>query len=543
MLRLIPRPAAPDPAARAVAGAGRQRARGAARGLVWGVPAVVAAVLGAQNVGVPLLWRDELATWSAASRTVPQLWTMVRHIDAVLGLYYLVIHLWMGAFGDSATALRVPSVLAMTAAACVVALTGKRLGGATAGIVSGLVFAVIPSVSRFAQEARPYAFATLFAALATLLLLRALERPSWPRWTLYGLAVALAGAWNLVALCMLTGHAIWVAGASLPGAVRPGGVAAGGGRRAVLTGFCLSALAGVALDGPIIVAGQSQALTQIGHLQRPSAWQLIGASGGLWPQLFCSTAVAIAVVVLAVTSLAWPDRRVAGCALGTALLPILVVWAASQGPSSYWSTRYLMFTVPAWAVAAGLSATAVNVRRLRRLRIALAIVPAAAVGLLGLHDHQVIRQPEAHNWWMYPARVGSGPADYQGAAEVISANERPGDGIVFQIGDQNHWQVDTGIAYYLADGAVPTAVFQLQTPAQAGGLEPRECIQRAQCLPDLRGRPRLWVVYVNRLVHGNYRNPYSAIPPAQAAALHAARYQTRAWYEEDGITVALLTPR
>ncbi len=83
--------------------------------LTWAVPAVVTAALGLFEIGVPQLWRDELASWSAASRTLPQLWAMLHNIDAVLGIYYFGLHLWMAVFGDSATAMRLPSVIAMAA--------------------------------------------------------------------------------------------------------------------------------------------------------------------------------------------------------------------------------------------------------------------------------------------------------------------------------------------------------------------------------------------------------------------------------------------
>ena len=168
--------------------------------LTWGVPAVVSLALGLFEVGVPQLWRDELASWSAASRTLPQLWAMLHNIDAVLGIYYFGLHLWMTVFGDSATAMRVPSVIAMAGAAAVVGLIGRRLGGGLAGLASGLIFALIPSVSRYAQEARPYAFATFFAALATLMFLRAMERPGWSRWAIYAVVLGAAGAANLVAV-------------------------------------------------------------------------------------------------------------------------------------------------------------------------------------------------------------------------------------------------------------------------------------------------------------------------------------------------------
>jgi len=83
------------------------------------------------EIGVPQLWRDELASWSAASRTLPQLWAMVHNIDAVLGLYYLGLHLWMAVFGDSATAMRLPSVIAMAGAAGVSRSSGD---GSAAGL-------------------------------------------------------------------------------------------------------------------------------------------------------------------------------------------------------------------------------------------------------------------------------------------------------------------------------------------------------------------------------------------------------------------------
>src|SRR6516165_11426228 len=173
--------------------------RPAAASLIWAVPAAVTAALGLYQIGVPMLWRDELATWSASGRSLTQLYAMLHHVDAVLGVYYFGLHLWMAVFGDSATAMRLPSVIAMAGAAAIVALIGRRLGGRAAGLASGLVFAVIPSVSRYAQEARPYAFAMFFAALATLMFLRAMERPTWPRWAIYAVVLAAAGTANLIA--------------------------------------------------------------------------------------------------------------------------------------------------------------------------------------------------------------------------------------------------------------------------------------------------------------------------------------------------------
>src|SRR5271169_5967969 len=168
--------------------------------LPWAWPALLTLALGFYQMGRPELWRDELASWSFASRPVSNLIASARQTGATQLAYYLLLHVWMAAFGDSADAMRSLSVLAMAAAAACVTLVGRRLAGARAGLIAGLVFALVPSVSRFAQEVRFYAPAVLVATLATLLLLRALDRPTALRWLGYAACLALLGYIDLVAL-------------------------------------------------------------------------------------------------------------------------------------------------------------------------------------------------------------------------------------------------------------------------------------------------------------------------------------------------------
>jgi dolichyl-phosphate-mannose-protein mannosyltransferase len=177
----------------------------------WLWPALLTAILGCYQLGRPELWRDELASWSFAIRPVPDLITTARHVDVNHLAYYLLLHYWIAAFGDSVDAMRALSVLAMAGAAACVTLAGRRLAGARAGLLAGLVFALVPSVSRFAQEIRSYALDMLVATLATLLLLRALDQPAVRRWTVYGACLAVLGYLNPVALAVVTGHAAVVA--------------------------------------------------------------------------------------------------------------------------------------------------------------------------------------------------------------------------------------------------------------------------------------------------------------------------------------------
>ncbi len=530
--------------------------------LTWAVPLVVTAALGLAEIGGPQLWRDELATWSAASRTMPQLWAMLHNIDAVLGIYYFGLHLWMAVFGDSATAMRLPSVFPMAAAAAVVALIGRRLGGRTAGLASGLVFAVIPSVSRYAQEARPYAFAMFFAALATLTFLRAMERPNWSRWAIYAVVLAAAGTANLVAMCVAAGHLVIVLWDFLQRTVRVGGDGTAdsgkrlpGGRLApegspllLVKRFCLAVVVGAVLVAPLVIEGHTQQGWQIGGVATPHVAQLVGVSGGLWQELFASVPVAVAVMLLALVSLiAAPDARrrsIAGYALALAVAPVVAVWIISRGPTSYWTYRYMLFTIAGWSVGAGLGiaflADRLKQARLARLtsalspRFTVAAVLVAVVGLLSIHDQLAIRENEAHNLWAYPEMPSNGqPADYRAAAAVIAANERPGDAIVYETGDQNHYQVDTAMIYYLR-GKLPTPALQAATQVQSNSLQPTECHDPSACIT---GTPRLWVVFVNHLAP----DPFSALQWSQEAFLETIGYQTQQMWQENGIAVALLT--
>jgi mannosyltransferase len=529
---------------------------------------VVTAVLGVYEIGVPQLWRDELASWSAANRSVPQLWAMLHNIDAVLGIYYFGLHLWMAVFGDSATAMRLPSVIAMAAAAAVVALIGRRLGGGVAGLASGLIFAVIPSVSRYAQEARPYAFATFFAALATLMFLRAMERPRWSNWAIYSVVLACAGTANLIAMCVAAGHLAIVLwdfcqrtvrvggdGTAESGKVLPGGrLAPEGSPLLLVRRFCAAVIFGGILVSPLVIEGHAQQGWQIGGVATPHVAQLIGVSGGLWQELFSSVPVAAVVILLAVVSLvAAPDARrrsIAGYALALAIAPVVAVWLISRGPTSYWTFRYMLFTIAGWSVGAGLSIAFLAERfkqaRLARLtgalspRFTVAAVLVAVVGLVGIHDQLAIRQNEAHNLWAYPDMPSNGtPVDYQAAAAVIAAHERPGDAIAYQTSDLNHYQVDTAMAYYLR-GKLPRPIFQSQTQVETNSLQPFECQDLAPCIT---GTPRIWVVFVDHLAP----DPFSALPStgpynvSEGNYLTTLGYQAQSTWQENGITVALLT--
>src|SRR5215470_9731152 len=167
----------------------------ARRRLDWtlAVPPAVTLAMMLWGLAAPSYWRDESATLSATDRSIPQLLRMLGRVDAVHGFYYLLLWPVVHFVGTREIETRLPSALAMAAAALGIAAIGRRLRSRRAGLYAGLVFAVMPLVTYQGHDARPYALETAVAVLATYLLLRAAESPTAARFTAYALSLVLLG--------------------------------------------------------------------------------------------------------------------------------------------------------------------------------------------------------------------------------------------------------------------------------------------------------------------------------------------------------------
>ena len=141
---------------------------------MWLLPPAVMLAMGLWNITGPSYWRDEGATLTAVHRSFPQLLRMLRNVDAVHGAYYVIMWPLVHAFGSGEVVTRLPSVAAMVVAAAAVAAIGRRLVSPGAGLAAGLTFAILPEVSRYAQDARSYAMVAAFGTVASYLLVRAI---------------------------------------------------------------------------------------------------------------------------------------------------------------------------------------------------------------------------------------------------------------------------------------------------------------------------------------------------------------------------------
>ncbi|MFI5986638.1 glycosyltransferase family 39 protein [Streptomyces sp. NPDC051555] len=468
---------APVPAPRTTAPGARRRT---APDWLWA--ALLTLAVGLVGSGTPQMWRDEIASWSAATRDTGDLLDMLRNVDAVSGAYYLVLHGWTSLFGDSLVALRAPSALAMAGAAAFVVLTARTLFDRRTAVFAGLLFALVPVVSRYAQEARSYAFVVLAVAAATWLLLRALERPGVRRWLPYSLALCAAGLFHIVSLLVLLPHAVIVL------------LRARRARRwRLAVGYALAVVLALLPVLPLVLLGQSQVGRQISWLTTPH----LRTIAEVWNSLFGSPLVAAGVLAAAALPLAWSrGRRPAVEIALVGALPMVGCWIVSQGSTAYFFDRYLAFTVPAWVVLAAAGLAALKPRA------------AGAVGLvlivgLGATDQVQLRAALSKEKGVVGASVAS----------VITKGYRPGDGFVPVRGHDSVYMVDYQVEYNLPDRVKLRDVFAAKSAVANDDLFPVACAQPTACLGDTR---RIWVV-----TWSGTKDPFHKLPAAEADALRA----------------------
>ena len=406
--------------------------------LVIAVPALTAFLVGGYQIGGPSLWRDEAYTKDAIGRSVSQIFAMLGHMDAVHGAYYLLMHVTAGGIGTSATALRFPSLCAMMVAAAFTAAIGRRAavmaqapdapGGSRArvpaltGLLSGLVFATAPYMTYYAQMARSYAIVTMFAAIASYLLLRAYPDGRWRWWSAYGAAVALTGLFNVFGLLILAAHGVTLLLTDARGQ-------AGRGRRIgrLPLRWLAASAAALIVVGPLLrIASRQQ--QQIAWLSRPDSATITT----LFRDFAGSRELIIPVALLALGGVAagciaddWRPLNPAAIALPWLTVPPFVLLAVSFVKPVY-DARYVEFCLPALAilVGAGLVGLIRLTARTRLGRLGLAWLPAALVALglavMLIAPQHAIRQTSAR------------PDNLRLASAIVAAHEQPGD-VVFYI--------------------------------------------------------------------------------------------------------------
>lgn len=466
------------------------------------IPGVVMLTLGLLGAHRPVLSWDEVTTADVARRSPAEIWQLAQNIDAVFAAYYFVMHGWTRAAGASELDLRLPSIVAMAAAVAAAGELGRRLFDPLVGTVTGLILCVLPNTSRYAAEARPYAFTCLMSVLALLALLAALDRGRPLRWAGYGLAVLLLGLGHLVALATLGAHvAVVVIRLRREWSWR------------IVAAWAATLAVSLTLLAPLALLGTRQQDTQLAWVD-PVTVTGLGAAPGL---VVGSVPTAWLLVGLALLA---PWRPAAAMVPVTllAVVPVTVVAAVSVLFTPMWVPRYLLVTLVPLAMLAAV--TVVGQFRAgggepgrRALRLIVILVVLAGTAYPGQRG---VRGPTAKN----------GP-DYRRIASIIQQHQLPGDGMVFEVRSR---AMRAGLGYYLRrHRTFPRDLLQRRPAAEAGWLMAEEHPDAAARVTGVR---RVWL-----LVGGPRRDPAAGRPDLRP--LFQQRYERVGIWQVSRGTVAL----
>lgn len=370
--------------------------------LLVGVLAVAVSMAGSAR---PSFWYDEAATISAAySRSLAQMWHMLGDVDAVHGLYYLLMHGWFQVFPATEFWSRAPSGLAAGGAAAGVVVLGKQFSSRTVALASGVFCAILPRTTWAGIEARPYAMSMMAAVWLTILLVYAARRDTRRLWLGYVVALSLSIVLDAYIALLLGAYAVFVAVFHRD--------------RTVLVRFAIASAVAVGglLPFLLTVAGQAHQISwvaPIGHrtIEDVVMQQYFERSP---PFAILSALLLCAAIVLWLSGsarLAPSARQLLVLAAGWLALPTAAILTYSALVHSIYTPRYLSFTAPAMALILGVCAGAVAARPW---------VTAALVGLFAVAAAPNYVRAQRNPY----AKYGM---DYSQVADLITAQAAPGD--------------------------------------------------------------------------------------------------------------------
>ncbi|MBA2280953.1 MAG: glycosyltransferase family 39 protein [Acidimicrobiia bacterium] len=368
--------------------------------LVAAAATAAAAGLVAHDIGAKSLWYDEAFTVGLVDRPLGDALWRIGNWELIQSPYYVAFLAWHE-LGSSEAFLRLLSAgFAVTTVPVVFAL-GRRLADPWTGAVAAAVVAGHSLVVQWGQQLRAYSLATLLVALATLLLVRAVERPTTGRSVAYAAVAALAAYAHVVAALVVVAHALSLV------VLRP----------VPWRVVKVAALTGAVLVAPLAWFVLTRQGDPLDHIGEPSGPELVSTladiAGGGTRHLVVLGGLAVvgAVVAAGVTRRrpGSPEAWRAALPVLWLLVPVVAVVGSTYTVKPLLLARYLVVVVPALALL-----VAVAVRRLPRAVAAVALVAVAVVSLQGVAD-----------WY----EVGSFE-DWRTAVASVEGSARPGDQVV-----------------------------------------------------------------------------------------------------------------
>ena len=375
------------------------------------------------GIETPSLWRDEVVTATMVGGSPVAIFDVVHHhFDRVHFVYYELMWAWTQVFGTSEVSLRVPSLVAMAITAVVVFSIARRYVSWLGAMSAGLVYVLLPSSTRYAQEARSTALIVAGVAIATWLMLRAVETRNNRYWVAYILLMSGLCFLNLLVPLALIPHAAYLY------------------RRVPVRTMALlwaPVFAASAFVGLISVRQRGQ----VAWIPGPSLEQLllgfVSVSGGALVLLVVAIGV-LGTLVWTAVGRRWSE---VGWILAGLMIPFALLAISYVKPM--FVPRYVMFVAVFLALAMVIAAA--------RIHVALPVVVVVAVLVLGWSNQTFLRTSASHN------------EDFRAAAAFLRAQTTRDDAIVYATPT-----VRMGLDYYAPKGL--PAADPLAVPARDGLL-------------------------------------------------------------------------
>lgn len=288
----------------------------------------------------------------------------MHQFDGYQPFYYWIEKPWTGLVGTSEWAMRFPSVVGAVLAGGLLVVLARQLFDRRVALLSGLFLATSPYFVKWSQQARAYPFLAAAAVVATMLLLRALDRGTRDAWFIYGLAYAgLIVSHAVAGIVLLPAHVVLVA--QRRERVLPHGLLAG----VVILALSVPWVAQLALR-------TSDDMSETAWIPYPSVAYVTGALLGI------SGAAGFGLIlgVVGLWTLRRAGERPAAVWLGAwAFAPLLFLLVISIARHAFLD-RYLIVSAPAFALLAAIAVMSLA----RRLRGGVLVVAAVAtcVGLV-----------------------------------------------------------------------------------------------------------------------------------------------------------------
>ncbi|HWU46483.1 MAG TPA: glycosyltransferase family 39 protein [Humibacter sp.] len=448
----------------------------------FALPPLAMLVLGVWGLDRGSMFGTEAATYWAARLPIATFWRLLSHVDAVHGIYYLMMR-GILAFGANEVVLRIPSVLGACIAALLLTYLGHRLTGSRAiATAAGGAFVSLTVVNGTAQEGRSYAIdlALVLAASAALVVAVQRERAGSGRrmhWVGYAALVVVAGYLHEFTVLAVAAHAVTLAWSRAD--------------RKLWRRFCIAAACAVLALVPLILISHAEdsALSWVPRATPASFVDLTVNLLGPLPLCIVMTSVLIVAGMLPVARWASRSRpeRITLVALSVPLLAVpgsILILESMLAVPLYGGVRYVLYSTAGAALLAAAGACRLGDLVAGAIRpwraewvpqfIAGLLIACLFVAGLPLQISQRTAQGRLQN--------------LSAAAAFVAADARPGDAVLYI-------PLAAGLAQlgYPDDFGAVTDIALSQSPERAAEFY-GVAAPRATILARIRRSRRLWVL-------------------------------------------------